>query len=79
MPPLTTPTRSFAALNPVTGQDAYALWIVGIVIAAFTIVQLARLGVPRLPVPRLNGAHLATALAWAIIAISVAWALLHSR
>jgi hypothetical protein len=79
MPPLTTPTGPIAALNPINGQDAYALWIVGIVVAVFTIVQLARFGHPRFPLPRPTGAHLATALAWLIIAISVAWALTHSR
>jgi hypothetical protein len=64
-----------AALTRVTGQDAYALWAVGIVILCVTVASAARTGGPRLGLPRPTRAHLATLAAWLIILVSAAYAL----
>jgi uncharacterized membrane protein len=67
------------AFTPLWRGDAYVLWVVGLIVVCFTLVQLARAGGPKLQLPRLTGAHLSTLVAWLIIAISVLIALSRRR
>jgi hypothetical protein len=58
-------------VSPQISVDAYALWIVGLVVLGATLVQAARAAsAPKLRFPQLTGHHLSTVLAWLIIAAS---------
>ncbi len=75
MSPFCTQKAMYTALSLHMGQDAYVFWIVGLVVVCFTLVQAARAGGPMIRLPQPTGAHLATILAWLIIAISVLFAI----
>ena len=65
----------YTAVTPFRGQGAYVLWVVGIVVVCFTLVQSARAGGrPKMRFPQLTGPQISTVAAWLIIAILVLFA-----
>lgn len=59
----------YHALSPLTGQYAYVLWIAGLIVLSFTLVQKMREGGPRPRLPRPTAAQVSTMVAWLVIAL----------
>ena len=59
----------YHALSPLTGQYAYVLWIAGLMVLSFTLVQKMREGGPRPRLPRPTAAPVSTMVAWLVIAL----------
>jgi hypothetical protein len=64
--------RMYHALSPFTGQYAYVIWIAGLIVLGFTLVQKLRAGGPRPRLPRPTAAQVSTMVAWLFIAF-LAW------
>jgi hypothetical protein len=69
----------YNALGPLTGQYAYVLWIAGLMVLCFTLVQQMRKGGPGPQLPRPSAAQLRTMLAWLIIVVLAYIALVRIR
>jgi hypothetical protein len=69
-----------ATVAPLTGRDAYALWIAGAALLCLTLFQLSRAASgPRMQLPRPTRAQMGTILAWLIIAVIVVYAMTQRR